>query len=89
MVKTGIGFFSGVFNTLSDLGGMNSNSSLEVISARVTDIILDEQHPNFKKLGGWTSIGTIFFEKVNNTAKSSENLFARPFFPPIENPTFM
>ena len=86
MVKTGIGFFGNLFNTLTDLGGMNSDSSLQVISARVTDIILDESHPNFSKLGGWTSIGTIFFEKVNSTTSPSKNLFARPFFPQFKNP---
>lgn len=34
------------------------------IYARVTDIILNENHPSFEALGGWTSIGTVFFEKV-------------------------
>ena len=38
--------------------------SQNVISARVTDIILNENHPSFEALGGWTSIGTVFFEKV-------------------------
>lgn len=36
------------------------------LSARVTDIILSPDHPRFNEFGGWTSIGTIFFEPVEN-----------------------
>ena len=38
--------------------------SQNIIPARVTDIILNDNHPSFESLGGWTSIGTVFFEKV-------------------------
>ena len=33
-----------------------------MISARVTDIILDDQHPKFSVYGEWNSIGTIFLK---------------------------
>ena len=44
----------------------------KVTSGRVIDIILDENHPLFESNGGWSSLGTIFFEKidVSNLTKS-------------------
>lgn len=90
MFKNGIGYFTNgiqkALGSFRDLGGMDNEESIKIISARVVDIILDESHPKFTKLGGWTSIGTIYFEKVNNTSTSSQNLFARPLFPQFSNP---
>ena len=37
-----------------------------ILSARVTDIILSPDHPKFNEYGGFTGIGTIFFEPVEN-----------------------
>ena len=31
---------------------------------RVVDIVLDDNHPNFEQLGGWSSIGTIFYKPI-------------------------
>jgi len=44
----------------------------KVTSGRVIDIILDENHPLFESNGGWSSLGTIFFEKIDisNLTKS-------------------
>lgn len=69
--------------------GNNSNFNLEnrLIPARVIDIILDETHPKFQKYGSWSSIGTIFFELINNTSRDKSNQpIAKPFFPQFKNP---
>jgi hypothetical protein len=66
-----------------------------VFSGRVRYAMLDNktQSEAFKKFGGWSSIGCIFFDKINNPNPSpqftSDN-FARPLFPnqsniPLEN----
>ena len=66
-----------------------------VFSGRVRYAMLDDktQSEAFKKFGGWSSIGCIFFDKINNPNPSpqftSDN-FARPLFPnqsniPLEN----
>ena len=66
-----------------------------VFSGRVRYAMLDDktQSEAFKKFGGWSSIGSIFFDKINNPSPSpqftSDN-FARPLFPnqsniPLEN----
>lgn len=83
--------------------GLNSLSSTPtvqggvagVFSGRVKYAMLDDktQSEAFKKFGGWSSIGCIFFDKINNPNPSpqftSDN-FARPLFPnqsniPLEN----
>ena len=58
-----------------------------VISVRVTDIILDDQHPSFDQLGSWSSVGTIFFEKVEGAtdATPEENVTAKPLLPYLKN----
>jgi hypothetical protein len=47
--------------------------SQNTISARVTDIILDDKHPLFESNGGWVGVGTIFFEPVNGANLQSKN----------------
>ena len=64
----------------SGLSSMLSTIKDKMIVARVTDIILDKEHPNFDSQGGWNSIGTIFFEE-NDLQGSNNNTPARPFFP--------
>ena len=56
-----------------------SISSTSLVSARVTDIILDENHPLFNEFGGWSSIGTIIYEIENLTAGGQTS--AKPLFP--------
>jgi hypothetical protein len=48
---------------------------------RVTDIILNDQYPEFDKYGGPNGIGTIFYE-LNNFI-GGENGIAKPFFPQL------
>ena len=61
--------------------------SSNILSARVTDIILDDQHPKFKTYGEWASIGTIFFEKVEGSPDLSSKFptVASPLIPYLKN----
>ena len=72
--------FSGVNSNLNS--GRDNQSSIQlqldtlsanIISARVTDIILDDQHPKFNTYGQWSSIGNIFFERVEGAPNISFN----------------
>lgn len=64
----------------SGLTSMLSTIKDKMIVGRVTDIILNDQHPEFLNKGGWSSIGTIFFEE-NDLQGSNNPTTARPFFP--------
>ena len=62
----------------------------DIVSVRVTDIILDDSHDLFKEYGEWNSIGTIFFDSVETPgAKSSINtatsLYSNQKFYPLIN----
>jgi hypothetical protein len=60
--------------------------SQNIISARVTDIILDSTYPNFFELGGWNAVGTIFFESVGGAdLDSNYNNTALPLLPYLKN----
>ena len=64
----------------------NSNQGGGVFPARVTAIILDDQtYPTaFKKLGEWSSIGTIYWSSVDVITNNNEvlnNNIAKPLFP--------
>jgi len=74
-------------NLSSPNGDQNSFSSLDntVISGRVTDIVLDENHPKFNEVGGLNGIGTIFYE-LNSIISSEDSKTAKPLHP--QNKTF-
>jgi len=68
-------------NLLNQLNSMNNR----FIVGRVTDIILDDNHPNFNQVGGYNGIGTIFYElDTLNSPKDSQT--AKPLHP--QNKTF-
>lgn len=50
-----------------------SNKSNNLPSVRVTDIILDDTHPNFEEYGGWNGIGTIFYDGVSFPFADAKN----------------
>ena len=54
----------------SDLVNSINRLNNKVTSGRVVDIILDENHPLFEVNGGWSSLGSIFFEKVTLSSTS-------------------
>ena len=57
-----------------------------VIYARVLDIILNDQHPLFSQYGGWTGIGTIFFDKTElSSTTTKSNLIALPLLSHLKN----
>ena len=84
----------------SSLGNISRSASpkqgaANVFSGRVIATMLDDQthSKEFKEFGEWSSIGCIFFDKLNqpnpNTQFTTDN-FARPLFPnqsiiPLEN----
>ena len=81
--KTG---FSGIFNNLSPQSSSPKSSLTGVpIVGRVTDIILDENHPRYKEVDlGTNGIGIIFFELVGIDNAGGIKT-ARPYFPNIKN----
>ena len=84
---TGLGSLAGPSNS--------SPGQSNVFSGRVRYAMLDDQtQPKaFKKFGEWSSIGCIFFDKINQPNPSPQfatDNFARPLFPnqstiPLEN----
>lgn len=87
--KTGIAFLSQAFNSSGNFENLSTSIDaldLKIIPARVTDIVLDETHPNFSNYGAWNGIGTINFEKINTPeGKSVKKSIAKPFFPQFRN----
>lgn len=88
--------FSGLQQSLNpNYGTLNSNLNVNkdalekfIITGRVLDIILDNQHPKFEELGEWSSIGTIEFVNVDNNGdiiKGSSKTYAKPIFPNFRN----
>ena len=61
---------------------LSSKINSKIIVGRVIDIILDTEHNDFEAYGGYSSIGTIFWEE-NNLRGSSNKHTAKPFYPQI------
>ena len=90
--KAGFGGLNQNFNSsnlnkediLSQLDTLNA----QFITARVTDIIISNTHPLFNEYGGWSGLGTIFFEPINNLVSKSTtktNPVATPLLPFLKN----
>ena len=72
---------------LTEINSILSQGFIHARSGRVTDIILDETHPKFNTFGGWSSIGSIFYEQIDTPKKSTQqNPIARPLFPQFQTP---
>jgi hypothetical protein len=56
-----------------------SSLKSQVTFARVTDIVLNDKHPQFNVVGQWNGIGAIFYEIVNALGQISGNNFALPY----------
>ncbi len=83
--------FAGLNQSL-DLNKNNSNlleqiSNLDskLIHVRVTDIILDNNHPKFNEYGKWNSIGIIEFELLDKPSSPDFRARAYPLFSFIKN----
>ena len=91
MNKAGFGGLNQNFNgdnRSEDIFGQLETLKSQFISARVTDIIISNTHPLFDENGGWSSIGTIFFESIDNLGNSTNttsNPVATPLLPYIKN----
>jgi hypothetical protein len=59
---------------------LNPPKSQTYITGRVSDIILDENHPLFKQFGEWDSIGIVFFDIIDKTNTGTSKI-AKPLFP--------
>jgi hypothetical protein len=71
--------------TNSSLGDAITSLSNFIITARVTDIVLNENHPQFKTVGEYNGIGAIYYEKVNESGtKTTGANFALPYDPQLK-----
>lgn len=52
-------------SSISNINRRIEDLSNKLIPARVIDIILDEDHPDFNTYGGWNGIGIIKYELIN------------------------
>ena len=69
----------------SSLGDAITYLSNFIITARVTDIVLNENHPQFKTVGEYNGIGAIYYEKVNESGtKTTGANFALPYDPQLK-----
>jgi len=58
----------------------------QFVPVRVKSIILNEEHPKFKDLGEWNSLGAIEFEYVSTPSGPSNKLsVAYPLYPNVKN----
>jgi len=51
----------------------------KIVAARVTDIVLDENHKNFLDVGQWSGIGAVYFELVNKSGTNLNVNYALPY----------
>jgi len=66
--------------------GQGTNAQPQFIPVRVKSIILNEEHPKFKDLGEWNSLGAIEFEYVSTPSGPSNKLsVAYPLYPNVKN----
>lgn len=74
--------------TLINNGISNSINILSnyIVVARVLDIVLNENHEFFNKVGQYNGIGAIFYELVNQTGTSTDlnGNFALPYDPQLK-----
>ena len=71
----------------SDLAQMISALGNQITPVRVKSIVLTSDHPRFKELGEWNSLGAIEFQSVNNpqNAASGNYSIAYPLYPNVKN----
>ena len=74
------------FQSLNNNSNSNISPSEEglIVYARVTDIVLDENHPEFLNSGGWNGVGSIEFTLLKNK-NQKETSKASPLLPHSKN----
>ena len=66
---------------IKNLYSLISNLDQKFLPVRVIDVILDDQHKDFDEVGGWNSIGTVKYERLDLPEKSNATrLWAKPFY---------
>jgi hypothetical protein len=72
---------SGIFSSIAELNNM-------IVTARVTDIVLNNNHEYFNNVGEYNGIGAIFYEIVNQTGTNTDvnesKNFALPYDPQLK-----
>ena len=67
---------------------MAGSNGLQIIPARVTEIILDNSNPDvFDENGNWSGIGTIFYKRIqtpNSNPTPTSQPTAKPLFPNVK-----
>lgn len=82
LYKTGIAGSTKGTTPIPNTGGALDQINVlkgQMVAARVTDIVLDENHPKFNDVGQWNGIGAIFYEFVNQSGTTSETSYALPY----------
>jgi hypothetical protein len=72
-----------LFDILDKPTGVGNITS-PLLIGRVKDIIMDDKHPEFKKYGGWASLGFIKFSPIYQTADPNKTV-SLPFAKPISS----
>jgi len=65
--------------TSGEYQGQITDLKSQIVAARVTDIVLDENHPKWDIVGEWNGIGAIFYEFVNQSATGTATNYALPY----------
>ena len=66
-------------STSGEYQGQITDLKSQIVAARVTDIVLDENHPKWGIVGEWNGIGAIFYEFVNQSATGTATNYALPY----------
>lgn len=67
--------------------GPSPSRGMSIRDVRVKDIVLGPNHPRFQEAGGWSGIGTIFFDSTTSGGQASSTgtvSLARPMFSNIK-----
>ena len=92
MAKYGFSSLNSNLNR-SQQGNFLSNLNLDLNqirnnAVRVKDIVLDPNHPRFKEVGGWSGIGTIFYDSTTTGGQASSTGTFSPAKPMFSNLKF-
>jgi hypothetical protein len=74
-------------STTGNYGDLSKIQNLKqfIVVARVTDIVLNENHPSFTEVGEYSGIGAIYYEIVNSQGtKTKGTNFAIPYDPQLK-----
>lgn len=85
--KYGLSSLNRVNINRGNTSSSNNSTPFKIIAVRVTDIILDETHPQFKDFGEWNSIGLVAWEFINRKKSSQVDWSkrAQPLFANVKN----